>query len=464
MQRRPVLRNIAILMAAGFLERILGALYRVLLARRAGSVALGLIQFCMPILRLGYILGTLGLPQTLIRVVAEAHAAKDPDTARRAMSYASRITLMAGGGLSLLLFFAAPLGHFVFPDPRMVTLLRWLAPILICDCLQLIIQANYQGENRMWPVAMAGVLGQSVKLIITLCLLNKAVVSEPGSSARVALAAVAVSEVMALGLLVALRGKNHVRHTCKGDYDPKKLILASLPLMGDGLVFAVAGALDMMIIPRRLVGIGLAAGDVTAMMGQAWGMALPTIFLPMMIIWPITAATLPVLAAAAARKDGTELRRRISLTYLAVTGVSALTTLLMLTAARPLVTILYACPAAAPYLRLFAWAVVPIYLASIGGTFLIALGQSALVFRQSLACATVRTALLFVLTGLPHLGLKGAIIAIIAGNTLLALANGLSILRLLWSTKTAASNAHAALLAPRQMQRGASAAPRGHAH
>ena len=58
-RRRPVLRNVAILTGGNLMERLLGAAYRIVLARAAGAEALGLIQFCLPILRLTLILGTL---------------------------------------------------------------------------------------------------------------------------------------------------------------------------------------------------------------------------------------------------------------------------------------------------------------------------------------------------------------------------------------------------------------------
>ena len=92
---------------------------------------------------------------------------------------------------------------------------------------------------------------------------------------------------------------------------------------------------------------------------------------------------------------------------------------------------LYACPAATPYLERLAWAVCPIYLASIGATFLTGLGRTTLLFRQSLFCATLRVFLIYVLTGLPHLRLTGAIIGIALANGLLALANGWGVYRCL---------------------------------
>jgi len=262
--------------------------------------------------------------------------------------------------------------------------------------------------------------------VVGLILIRRAQPGGAGAVAGAALAAMAISELAALLFLAGLAGLTGRSSAGRGAspvHGRRSLLLSSLPLMGDGLVFAVAGTIDMMIIPRRLLHAGLARAEMMALIGQVWGMALPAMFLPMVAIWPIAAATLPVISAAAARNDLRELRRRIALTYAAVGAVSLLATATFLTGARPIVTILYACPTAAPYLRMLAWASGPIYLASIGATILIGLDRSALLFRQSLVCTTLRVFLIYLLTGLPRFGIGGAIIGIAAGNALLALAN-----------------------------------------
>lgn len=424
-RRRPFLRNVAILTAGGLIERILGALYRVALARAAGPVALGLIQFVLPILRLCLILGTLGLPQALGRMIAESLARHRRDEAHAAFGWSLKTVAIAGGGLAVLLVSLAPVGRMLFPDARVVPLLRWLAPILVCDSLSQVIQASFQGHNRMWPIVGAGLLGQGVKLVLCLVLLARTAARGAGFVAGTALGIVAFSEAVSLFFLLAVHG----RPALDSAAESRALLRSSLPLMGDGLVFAVAGAVDMLVIPRRLVRAGLARAAITPLMGEVWGMALPSIFLPMVIVWPIAYATMPVLAAAAARGDIAALRRRAALAYLAVLSVAAGATVLFLFFARPVVSVLYAHPAAARYLRQMAWAVVPIYLASIGGTILVGLNLSSLLFRQSLFCAVLRCFLIYVLTGLPRLGVTGAIIGIVAGNGLLALVNGWSILR-----------------------------------
>lgn len=389
------------------------------MARMAGPAALGLIQFCLPILRLCLILGTLGLPQTLARVVAEARARRDESEARAAMGWSLRATSAVAGVLACMLLLLAPLGRYLFPDARVVPLLRWLAPIIVCDCIATLLQANFQGRNRMWPTALAGIIGQGAKLMLSMILIARVACKGPGAMAGAALAATALSEFGALVLLLSMNGWPRIA----GIPEQKQLLASSLPLMGDGLVFAVAGAVDVVIIPARLVAAGFPRGAVTSLMGEVWGMALPTLFLAMVVIWPIAHATLPVLADAAARGDRAELKRRIFLTYLAVGAVALVTTAVFLSFPGPIVTVLYARPSAAPYLRMLAWVACPIYLASIGGTFLIGLNQPGLLFRQSLVCAAIRSALIYVLTGLPHLGVAGAMIGISAGNSLLAMAN-----------------------------------------
>ena len=433
-RRRPVLKNIAILASGGLAERFLGAVYRVILARAAGAEALGLIQFVLPVLRLASIVGTLGLPQSLTRTVAALLARGRRDDARAVLNWALRSILTVSSIIAAVLLLFAPCWGTLFPDKRAVPLLRWLAPLLICDCLSWILQANLQGRNRMWPVTLAGLLGQSCKLAITLWAMARSS-RDPGAMAVTALIAMTAGETTALLFLAVLTAFSGDIGPARTKPPRRSLLLNSLPLMGDGLVFAVAGAADMVVIPRRLISAGHAPDTIAGLMGHAWGMALPTLHLPMVAVWPIAAATLPVMAESLARSDLAGLRKRVSITYLCVAGIAAAAAGVFLLFPAPIMKALYACPEASPYLRAFALAVFPIYLASIGGTFLAALGMTGLLFRQSLACASVRIFLLYILTGIPKVGINGAIFAITAGNGLLALANAWGVWRRLWPGK-----------------------------
>ncbi|MGE5529171.1 MAG: oligosaccharide flippase family protein [Patescibacteria group bacterium] len=444
MARRPVLKNVAILTASGLCERAVGAAYRVFLARLAGSVALGLLQYCMPVLRLSLILCTLGLPQALTRVVAQACARHDEPEARAALGWSLRTAAVTGGIAALLLLLLAPACRRLFADERVWPLLRWLAPTIFFGCLSWILQAYFQGRNRMWAVAVTGLLEQGGKLAVTLVLLGLIERRTPGAIAAAALAAVACAEMAGLFFLLILGARSGGLAREGGGADKRALLVNSLPLMGDGLVFAVAGAVDVAVVPRRLIAAGLAQDRITALMGQAWGMALPTVFLPMVVIWPLAAATLPAIASSLAGGDLRGLRRRVWRTCAAVAAVGAAATGFFLLAARPLMRMLYACPEAASHLRAFSLVACPVYLASISGTLLAGLGRSAALFRQSLACAMLRTFLLYILTGMPGLGIAGAAVGIAAGNAALAAANLATVHRCLCPEKETAGGRMAA--------------------
>ena len=409
-RRRPVLTNIAILTGSAFLERLLGGFYRVALARASGPEALGLLQYCLPFLRLGGILGTLGIPQALTREVAEALARGRRDEAEAMTAWALRAVGLAGAGLALALSLLPPVFRSLFPDPRVLPLFRWLGPVVVFSSLGMVLQGGLQGQNRMWPLALAGFVAQLGKLGLGLFLIGRVAPRGPSPIASAALAAMAASEFVS-----ALAGRPRGRNGGGGG-----LLRSSLPLMGDGLLFALANAADMVIIPARLLRAGYAPEAITPLLGRAWGMALPTIFFPMVLVWPIAAATMPVVSAAAARGDRAALGRRICRGYLAVSGIASLSAAAFHLLAGPIVAVLYAAPAAAPFLADFAWAAPPIYLASFGADLLVALGRSQALFWQSALSVAARTGLVYLLTGRPRLGPAGAVLGIGFGNALLA--------------------------------------------
>ncbi|MGQ9779088.1 MAG: oligosaccharide flippase family protein [Bacillota bacterium] len=414
-QRRPVLTNVAILTGSAFLERLLGGVYRIVLARAAGPEALGLLQYCLPFLRLGLIITTLGLPPALTRGVAAALARGRKDEAEAMTVWSLRAVGVSSLVLAGVFLVSVPLWRRLFPDPRVVSLFGRLVPVLVAAALGLVLQGWFQGQNRMWPLAFAGLLGQLGKLGLGLFFIARASRRGPVAMAAAALTAMAVSESAACVFLFFLARLGNRRFE-----RPGRLLQVALPLMGDGLVFALANAADMAIIPARLLAAGVKQAEITPLLGRAWGMALPTVFLPMVFVWPITAANLPVISAATAKRDLRGLRRRIGRVYLTVAGISLAAAAAFGLLARPIVAILYSAPEAAPFLAAFAWAAPPIYLAGLGGDLLVALGRTRSLFRQSVFSVIVRTGLIYLFTGRPGLGIFGAVFGLAFGNGLLA--------------------------------------------
>ncbi|RPJ50061.1 MAG: hypothetical protein EHJ95_07845 [Methanobacteriota archaeon] len=417
-RRRPILRNAAILAAGNLLDRVLGAVYRIALARTAGPEVLGLLQLCLPVLRFSVILGTLGIPMALARVVA---AERDGDGSASAVAWALRTVSLVSGCLAVFIAVAAPWGRIAFPDQRVVPLLRLAAPIVFCASLASVMHGVLQGLNRMWAIAGADFLGQLGKLTLGLILIGRAASAGSAAMAQAALAALVVSEAVSCLLLLAV-GRRSIRLSGPCSKMEHRLIGTSLPLMGEGLLFALAGTVDMGIIPRRLLQLGLAQREITVLLGQAWGMAWPTVFLPMMVIGPVATAVFPVMAKAAAEADLGELRRRIFGCSSLILLVSIASAIIFSCFPVRFMTLLYACPAAAPYLRSFAWAAPPVFLASAGAQILTALGLSRQLFRFSLASVAVRVFLVYILTGQPRLGITGAALGVAGGNALLAVA------------------------------------------
>jgi len=421
-RRRPVLTNTAILTGSALLERFLGGFYRVVLARTAGPETLGLLQYCLPFLRLGLIVATLGLPAALTKAVAEAMARGKNDEAAAMAVWALRtvgfVSLALSGGLLIL----APLWRPLFPDPRVWPLFGRLAPVLVAAAVGMVLQGWQQGRNRMWTLALAGLWGQLGKLGLGVFLITRAAQRGPVAMAKAALTAMAASEIMVC-LFLFFTGRLTASSPPRRAVVSRLLRLA-LPLMGDGLVFALAGAADMVIIPARLLAAGYRPTAITSMVGRAWGMAFPTLFLPMVFVWPLSAANLPVVAAQTARKELRGLRRRIGRLYLTVTGISLVAAAAFSLLARPVVATLYSAPEAAPFLAAFAWAAPPIYLAGLGGDLLVALGLTRSLFGHSVFSVIVRTGLIYLFTGRPRLGIFGAVLGVACGNGLLAVTTG----------------------------------------
>ncbi|MGI6127475.1 MAG: oligosaccharide flippase family protein, partial [Planifilum sp.] len=74
MTKQTFLRGTLVLVGAGFVTKILGFAYRIVLSRMIGDEGMGLFQMAYPILLFTITLTTAGLPVAISKLVSEAEA------------------------------------------------------------------------------------------------------------------------------------------------------------------------------------------------------------------------------------------------------------------------------------------------------------------------------------------------------------------------------------------------------
>ncbi|MEH7417159.1 oligosaccharide flippase family protein, partial [Neobacillus drentensis] len=161
------LKGTFILLVAGFITRVLGFIYRIVLARSIGEEGVGLYMMAYPTFILVVTMIQLGLPVAISKNIAEAEAKGDHAEIKKILVVSLAITV----GLSIvftpaLILLAPILSTTLFTDPRTYYPLIAIAPALPIIAVASVLRGYFQGRQNMRPSAISQILEQFVRITL----------------------------------------------------------------------------------------------------------------------------------------------------------------------------------------------------------------------------------------------------------------------------------------------------------
>lgn len=422
MLRSRLLADFGQLALAAAASRVLGLVYRVLLARAIGAEGLGLFQLALPIYLVGLTLCSLGLSLGTTKLVAAAAARGDLARAARIRRQAVGIGAAAGAAGTLALLALSPaLAAGILRDPRVAAPLGVLAWALPIAAVEGIYRGYWQGLRRMARVGGAHVAENAVRLLVLLALMAALPALSAATAAAVAASLMVLGEVVELVAVTARAGSDPaVRPPGPEGAPAGQMLRISLPVAFSRIAGTLGLALDAALIPARLRAGGLDALAATAAFGRFMGMVMPLVTFPTVLMGPLAAALVPSVAEAAERAQWRGIGRRAAVAALAAAAAGVATAVLLLAAPQRLGMVLYGQADLGRLLADGALIAPGLFLTMAAGAILNGLGRTAASFGAQLAGGTCRLALIFL--WVPTLGISGAALATAVGFGLSAAA------------------------------------------
>jgi stage V sporulation protein B len=309
---RPMVKSMLALFTSSLFGRIMGTVYRVALVRAAGQDAVGLIQLALPVYRIARSVATMGLPVAVAKLTAErSELQRKPDLTVYHMAAALmlRASLLAFAVQALFSrFFAAVVLADVRTEMAIVILAILLIPIAATSALRGVVQ----GLQRQDFMAGSDIAEVAVRIPVTLCLVALALPYGPAYLAGAVAAGFLVGElgcffVMRTGLRKAVegygRGRRHRPAMACPPLRVRTLLGLGVPVMLTGLLNNAMSLITVALIPRLLQKTGLTIEEATRAYGRLSGMAVPTLYMPMVLILPVTQTMLPEITRLAAQNE-----------------------------------------------------------------------------------------------------------------------------------------------------------------
>lgn len=432
------LKGTIILLLAGFVTRILGFIYRIVIARSIGEEGVGLYMMAYPTFILVVTITQLGLPVAISKNVAEAEAKGDLKKIKKILVVSLSTTLALSLIFTPALLFAAPyLGKTLFTDERIVYPLVAIAPVLPIIAISSVLRGYFQGRQQMKPAAYSQILEQVVRIGLIAFMTKAFLPYGIEYAAAAAMLASVAGELISLIYLVTTFKfkkrfrvrKNFFKQIQSGKDTFKELMSIALPTTGSRMIGSVAWFFEPIVVAHSLALAGVAATIATKQYGALTGFAMPLLLLPSFVTYSLSTSLVPAISEANIQNNETLIEHRLqqALRFALVTGGLAVVILYVL--AVPLMELMYGSDKGSYFIRLMAPFFLFYYYQGPLQASLQALNLAKAAMINSLIGNIVKTAVIFALASQPNFGIKGVALGIIVGFVLVTMLHFATVLK-----------------------------------
>jgi PST family polysaccharide transporter len=327
--RQSFVQGAAILGAAAFFTKLLGAVYRVPYQNITGNEGMFVYQQVYPLYSTLLILATAGFPLAISKLVSERLAEGDEAGARRVFIVSSVTLTLTGFLFFLLLFAGAPWIAGWMGNREWLTLpIRAVSFALLVVPLMSAIRGYFQGHQNMIPTA----LSQSVEQVVRVATILFAAwwfMSREGDVVSAGAGAVFGAFTGAVGallvLLMFLRGSGLLRQVPQAGpgafagrdsvrYVAREIWRLSLPICLGSLVLPLFSLVDSFTVANLLKWSGWSVASSVEAKG-IFDRGQPLIQFASFFATAIALSIVPAVAEAKARGESGKMEERSSLAF-----------------------------------------------------------------------------------------------------------------------------------------------------
>jgi stage V sporulation protein B len=409
-----------ILTVAGFLVKILGAVYRIPLYTILGDEGMGLYQMAYPIYSILLTVSSSGLNVAISKVVAERWALNHRKGAHQAFRV-SLIIMLAFGVLSAIGLYSLSgwIATNVARDVRSAVSIRAIAPALFFASVLSAFRGWFQGIEDMVAPAVSQVLEQLAR-IATMFLLARALIPKglPTAAAGATLGAVVGAAAGMFYVWAVYHQKSGKWATRSFRREPgptpnwretaTKIARIAVPISLASGAFGITQLMDLGLVPGRLQAGGIDPEMATALYGKLTGGAFPLLNITTVFTGALQVALVPSVSAAMVVNDKASAKRRItraltlaiSLALPAAVGVFALS--------EQIPTLLFDDPEVGPILETIAPGVLFLAIQQVSSGVLQGLGLMEVPLKNLLWAALVKGVITYLFVPIPEMGILAA--------------------------------------------------------
>lgn len=423
-KQRSFLWGAMILAVAGAICKILGAIYRIPLARLIGDEGMALYQMAYPIYTTILSLATAGVPVAISVLISRRETEGYAGDSRKILRVSLLILLTFGFVLAVLVMLAAPfIARNILKEPRAYYPIMAVAPAIFLSSLMSVFRGYFQGQQSMVPTAVSQVVEQLFRVTAVLLLAFMLFPYGLQFSAAGATSGAVVGGVA--GLLVLFVYYYRFRKKRRQAALPlkysgatswqlgKEMVRLAVPVSFGAVVIPLVQMIDAVIVPQRLEAIYYTHSQAMALFGQLSGMASVLVTMPTIFTVSIATSLVPAISEALTNRDPLLLNDRINYAFRASMIITLPCTAGLFILAFPISDLLFKLPQVGVPLEAMAFACIVLAAFQISSAALQGLGKPEIAMRHLIVIGVLKVIMNYTLTAVPVLNIRGAAIATI---------------------------------------------------
>ena len=398
-----------ILLAGGFITKILGMFIKIIMTRNIGIDGLSLYMLILPTMSLFINLSQFGLPIALSRLVA-----LNTRNNKKLFFSIIPITIIMNILISIIIILIAPIISNNLLHNNIIKLgIIAISLIIPFTTLSSICRSYFFGKEKMFPHILSLIIENIIRLLFMIFILPKINNLKLEYVIFLLVSSNIISELTSTIVLVLFLPKNvnikinDLKPNMNYIYDSFKL---GIPNVISNLIYSLSFFLEPIILTNILTN-NYSINYIVREYGIITGYVIPLLTLPSFFTLAISQAIMPYITREYSNKNNKNIRKKITIITIIILIFSTFITIIFELQGKSLLKIIYKTNFGYNYLKVLSPIFIFQYIQSIFIFTLNAIGKNKVIFYLSIISLFARS-LSIILLSFFHIGIYPYIISI----------------------------------------------------
>lgn len=314
-KKQTFMNGVFVIMFSQILIKVMGFIYRIVLTNFKQFADQGNSYYGSGYTVYSFILAiaTMGIPNTISKLVSEKIAIGDKRGAHRIFKTAMYLFTFIGVVFALILFFGAPfISTKILSNPGVKYTLMALSPAIIFVAMSAVLRGYFVGMQNMMEYSKAQIIEQVVNSVLSIVFVVMLLDQTPEIMAAGSTLATTIAASTAFAYLLIYYNKNkkdiwkEIAQSTKFALESKKHILKKLisyviPISFGSVVVSLSGIIDMVTVISGLQKFGYTLVEANNKFGIILGKVDILDSIPLSINVAFAVALVPFISSAIAK-------------------------------------------------------------------------------------------------------------------------------------------------------------------